>query len=76
MLATALVMPGRIKLITKPLPDLLAEVGLGIFAELAFSTLRHIQWDDGVTFENEIKLISILTGCVYQLLQKHFLYLA
>lgn len=31
------------------LPNFLAKVGLGIFAEFAFTTLRHIQRDDGVT---------------------------
>lgn len=34
------------------LPNFLAEVGLGIFAEFAFTTLRHIQRDDSVALEN------------------------
>lgn len=57
-----------IKLITQRLPDLLAEVGLGISAELAFFALRHVQRDDSVAFGKEIKLFSALTGCIYQLI--------
>ena len=38
------------KLVTV-LPNFLAQVGLGIFAEFAFTTLRHIQWDDSVAWE-------------------------
>lgn len=32
----------------KVLPDLLTQVGFGVFAELAFSTLRDVQWNDCV----------------------------
>lgn len=38
------------KLVTV-LPNFLAQVGLGIFAEFAFTTLRHIQRDDSVAWE-------------------------
>lgn len=31
------------------LPNFLAKVGLGIFAEFAFTTLWHIQRDDSIT---------------------------
>jgi len=31
-------------------PDLLAEVGFGVVAEVAIATLRHIQWNDMVTW--------------------------
>lgn len=56
MVATAApAMPGCMKLHTQHKPDLLAEVGLGIFAELAFPTLRHVQWDDSIAFKKRRK---------------------
>lgn len=46
------------------LPNFLAKVGLGIFAEFAFTTLWHIQWDDSITLKKkkckEVKLIQEL----------------
>lgn len=37
------------------LPNFLAKVGLGVFAEFAFTTLRHIQRYDSITFWGETK---------------------
>lgn len=36
------------------LPDFLAKVGLGVSAEFAFTTLRHIQRYDSITLKKDI----------------------
>lgn len=46
------------------LPNFLAKVSLGILAEFALSTLRHVQRDDGVTLMNGSHTIKTTSDSV------------